>query len=92
MGTDARVIPNSNFTKDTGYTERRELGTILNGNQHRSVKTSDTYQIVIRHHLGENCSYFWNKMLIQLLVNLQNSVDFITEYDDTTISVRLKVK
>jgi len=92
MGTDARVITNSNFSKDTGYTEGKELSTILNANKHKSVKTSDTYQIVIRHHLGENCSYFWNKMLIQLLENLQNSVDFITEYDDTTISIRLKVK
>lgn len=92
MGTDARVITNNNFTKDTGYTEGKELSTIFNRNQHRSVKASDTYQIVIRHHLGENCSYFWNKMLIQLLGKLQKSVDFITEYDDTTISIRLKLK
>lgn len=82
MGTEARVITTSNFTKDAGYNERRELSKILN-------YSSDTFWIIIRHNLGENCSYFWNKMFIQFLGNLQNSVDFITEYDsDHIIPIR----
>ena len=31
MGTDARVITTSNFTKDAGYKERKDLSAILNG-------------------------------------------------------------
>jgi hypothetical protein len=42
--------------------------------------------------MGVNYSYFWNKMFLQFLGLLQNSVDVMTEYDETTISIRLKVK
>lgn len=42
----------------------------------------DTFWIVIRHNLGVNYSYFWNKMFLQFLGLLQNSVDVMTEYDE----------
>jgi hypothetical protein len=68
MGTDARVITTSNFTKDASYNEMKELSTILNySDSVNIINTSDTFWIVIRHNSGENCSYFWNKMFIQFL-------------------------
>jgi hypothetical protein len=93
MGTEARVITTSNFTKDTGYKEGTELSKILNySNGSSGINTSDTFWIVIRHNFGENCSYFWNRTFIQFLENLKKTVDFVTDYDGTTISIRLKVK
>jgi hypothetical protein len=94
MGTEARVITISNFTKDTDYKEGRKLSKILNYSDGESGinYTSIKVWIIIRHNLGENCSYFWNRMFIQFLGNLKDSVDFITEYDGTTISIRLKAK
>lgn len=42
MGTDARVIINSNFTKDAGYNEGKDLSAILNYSEDVSgIKTSD---------------------------------------------------
>jgi hypothetical protein len=92
MGTDARVITTNNFKKDAGYNERKELRTALNSSDTTSGinNASIPFWIIIRHNLGANYSYFWNKMFIQFLGNLQNSVDFSTKYDDTTISIRLK--
>ena len=96
LGTDARIISNSNFTKDSRYRERREMSTILNHSDNvsgsNSNNTFDSFWIIIRHNLGVNCSYFWNKMFIKFLGYIHDSVDFVTEYDDTTISIRLKVK
>jgi len=86
MGTDARVVTISNFTKDAGYNEGKELSTIS------EINTSDAFWVVIRHNLGKNYSYFWNNMFIKFLGLLQNSVDFTTEFDETTISIRLKIK
>ncbi len=92
-GTDARVITTSNFTKDAGYNEGKDLSEILNSSEDVSgINTSDNLWIVIRHNLGDNYSYFWNNMLIKFLDLLQDSVDFTTEYDETTIAIRLKVK
>ncbi|MGC2386738.1 MAG: hypothetical protein WA460_06645 [Nitrososphaeraceae archaeon] len=48
--------------------------------------------IVIRHNLGKNFSYFWNQMFLRFFEPLQDQVDIVTEYDDTTISIRLKEK
>ena len=93
MGTDARVITTSNYTKDAGYTEGKDLSAILNESDDVSgIKISDTFWVVIRHNLGDNYSYFWNNMFIKFLGLLQNSVDFTTEYDETTIAIRLMVK
>jgi hypothetical protein len=93
MGTDARVIITSNLTKGASYDEMKDLSTILSysdGVSGGGVNTSDTFWIVIRHNLGVNCSYFWNKMFIQFFTLISKSVDFITEYDETTISIRLR--
>ena len=93
MGTDARVITTSNLTKDAGYNEEKDLSTIFNyGEDVSRINTSGTFWLVVRHNLGKNYSYFWNNMFIKFLGLLQNSVDFTTEYDETTISIRLKVK
>ena len=74
----------------------KEMGTILSHSDNvggiNINNTSDSFWIIIRHNLGANCSYFWNKMFIQFLGYIHDSVDFVTEYDDTTISIRLKVK
>jgi len=83
MGTDARVVTTSNFTKDAGYNEGKDLSAIS------EINTSDAFWVVIRHNLGKNYSYFWNNMFIKFLGLLQNSVDFTTEFDETTISIRL---
>jgi hypothetical protein len=48
--------------------------------------------IVIRHRLGENFSYFWNRMFIHIFELLKDRVDIKTEYNVTTISIRLKEK
>jgi hypothetical protein len=93
MGTDARVITTSNFPKDSGYKEGKESSTIFEyGEGVRSIKASDTFQVVIRHNLGENCSYFWNKMFTHFFSRLRDPIEYTIEYDETTISVRLKVK
>ena len=65
----------------------------LMGTDARIITTEqkDTW-IVIRHNLGKNFSYFWNQMFIHLFEPLQDQVDIVTEYDDTTISIRLKEK
>ena len=85
-----KIIP-SNFTKNVGYNEGKDLSTILNDSEDSGIKTSDVFWIVIRHNLGENYSYFWNNMFIKFL-ELSRTLDFTTEYDETTISIRLKVR
>jgi hypothetical protein len=94
MGTDARVITPSNITDVSSYIEMEELGTIINYNDGVSGinDTSDIFWIVIRHNLGVNYSYFWNKMFLQFLGLLQSTVNIMTEYDETTISIRLKMR
>jgi hypothetical protein len=95
MGTDARVIKTNSFNKDSSFDEIEKKGTVINYTDKLSgidKNTSNPFWIIIRHNLGANYSYFWNKMLIQFLRNLQNSIEFTTKYDDTTISIRLKVK
>ncbi len=96
MGTDARVITTSKLTRDADYDEMEELSSIVNSssssNRTNYNKTPDNFWVIIRHNLGVNCSYFWNRMFTQFLENLQDSVDFRTEYDETTISIRLKKK
>ena len=93
MGTDARVIATSNFTKDAGYKESKELSTIRYGNLSGvNTTTSEAFQILIRHNLGENCSYFWNKMFTRFFTPLRNSIEYKIEYDESMISIRLKGK
>lgn len=93
MGTDARVLTTSNFAKDSGYKEGKESSTIFDYDKGiRSIKASDTFQVVIRHNMGENCSYFWNKMFNQFFTSLRDSIEYKIEYDKTMIRIRLKVK
>ena len=94
MGTDARVVIDTRVvTKDAGFNEGKDLSAILNHSGDISgIKASDSFWVVIRHNLGKNYSYFWNNMFIKFLGLLQNSVDFTTEFDETTISIRLKIK
>jgi hypothetical protein len=96
MGTDARVITTSKLTRDANYDEMEELSSIVSSssssNRTNYNKTPDNFWVIIRHNLGVNCSYFWNRMFTQFLENLKDSVDFRTEYDETTISIRLKKK
>jgi hypothetical protein len=93
MGTDARVLTNSNFAKDSGYMEGKESSTIFDYSEGvKSIKPSDTLQVVIRHNMGENCSYFWDKMFNQFFTSLRDSIEYKIEYDETMIRIRLKVK
>jgi hypothetical protein len=93
MGTDARIITTSNFAKDSGYKEGKESSTIFGYDKGiKSIKASDTFQVVIRHNMGENCSYFWNRMFNQFFTPLGDSIEYKIEYDETMISIRLKVK
>ena len=94
MGTDARVVIDTRVvTKDAGFNEGKDLSAILNHSGDISgIKASDSFWVVIRHNLGKNYSYFWNNMFIKFLGLLQNSVDFTTEFDETTISIRLKIE
>jgi hypothetical protein len=68
-----------------------KISKYLMGTDARIITTQqNNIWIVIRHNLGENFSYFWNQMLLRFFELLQDYVDSITEYDDTTISIRLK--
>ena len=73
-------------------TIRKGRDLIVDNNYKYVNSSSSTFWIVIRHNLGENYSYFWNKMFLELFAFLQSSVDVVTEYDETTISIRLKEK
>jgi hypothetical protein len=91
MGTDVRVITSSNFAKGSGYRGGKELSTIPDGNE-GIIKSSDTFQVVLRHNMGENCSYFWNRMFNQFFTRLRDFIEYKIEYDETMISIRLKVR
>jgi hypothetical protein len=93
MGTDARIIKTTSSTRDIGDSNKKEWSIAVDDYKNvGSSDTSNTFWVVIRHNLGENYSYFWNKMFLQFFALLQGSVDVITEYDETTISVRLREK
>jgi hypothetical protein len=63
------------------------------GTDARIIRTQQkNIWVVIRHNLGENYSYFWNQMFLHFFALLQRYVDVMTEYDETTISIRLKEK
>ena len=47
MGTDARVVTGSDYTKDAGYNEVKDLSAILNHSEDvRGIKKSDAFWIV----------------------------------------------
>jgi hypothetical protein len=96
MGVDARIISTTKNSKDVGDDDNNnKKGQSLivdDDDDYKNVSSNSTFWIVIRHNLGENYSYFWNKMFLEFFAFLQSSVDVITEYDETTISIRLKEK
>ena len=81
------------FTLESALNSLSRVSKYLMGTDARIIITEqkDTW-IVIRHNLGKNFSYFWNQMFTHFFEQLQNQVDIVTEYDDTTISIRLKEK
>jgi hypothetical protein len=81
------------FNLESALNSVSKASKYLMGTDPRIITTEqkDTW-IVIRHNLGKNFSYFWNQMFIRLFEPLQDKVDIVTEYDDTTISIRLKEK
>jgi hypothetical protein len=81
------------FTLESALNSLSRVSKYLMGTDARIITTEqkDTW-IVIRHNLGKNFSYFWNQMFTHFFEQLQNQVDIVTEYDDTTISIRLKEK
>jgi hypothetical protein len=61
------------------------------GTDARIIRTQqNNIWVVIRHNMGKNYSYFWNQMFLHFFALLQDYVDVMTEYDETTISIRLK--
>jgi hypothetical protein len=68
-----------------------KISKYLLGTDARIIATQqNNIWIVMRHNLGVNFSYFWNQMFLHFFELLQDYVDCITEYDETTISIRLK--
>jgi hypothetical protein len=96
MGTDARIINTINSTNDIGDSNKKGQSMIADDYYKKNVSSSNsrsnTFWVVIRHNLGENYSYFLSKMFLQFFALLDNPVNVMTEYDETTISVRLKEK
>ncbi|MFY9565609.1 MAG: hypothetical protein WAQ29_04605 [Nitrososphaeraceae archaeon] len=81
------------FNLESALNSVSKVSKYLMGTDARIITTQQRNTwIVIRHNLGENFSYFWNQMFIHLFEPLQDQVDIVTEYDDTTISIRLKEK
>jgi hypothetical protein len=70
-----------------------KISKYLMGTEARIITTQqNNIWIVIRHNLGKNFSYFWNQMFLHFFELLQDYVDSTTEYNETTISIRLKEK
>jgi hypothetical protein len=70
-----------------------KISKYLLGTEARIITTQQNdIWIVIRHNMGENFSYFWNQMFLHFVEQRQHYVDVMTEYDETTISIRLKEK
>jgi hypothetical protein len=81
------------FNLESAINSVSKIGKYLMGTDVRIITTQQRNTwIVIRHNLGENFSYFWNQMFIHFFGLLQDQIDIVTDYDDTTISIRLKEK
>jgi hypothetical protein len=81
------------FNLESALDSISKASKYLMGTDERIITTQqkETW-IVIRHNLGENFSYFWNQMFIHIFELLKDQVDIKTEYDKTTVSIRLKEK
>jgi hypothetical protein len=81
------------FNLESALNSVSKVSKYLMGTDARIITTEQKNTwIVIRHNLGKNFSYFWNQIFIHFFEPLQDQIDIITEYDDTTISIRLKEK
>jgi hypothetical protein len=81
------------FNLESALNSVSKVSKYLMGTDARIITTQQKNTwIVIRHNLGKNFSYFWNRMFIHFFELPQDQVDITTEYDDTTISIRLKEK
>jgi hypothetical protein len=81
------------FNLESALNSVSKVSKYLMGTDARIITTQQKNTwIVIRHNLGENFSYFWNRMFMHFFGLLQDQIDIITDYDDTTISIRLKEK
>jgi hypothetical protein len=79
------------FNFESALNSVSKISKYLMGTDARIVTTQQkNIWIVIRHNMGENFSYFWNRIFIHFFGLLQDQADIVTEYDDTTISIRLK--
>lgn len=74
MGTEARIIK-IHEDEDIEKAEK---------------KISGIHWVVIRHNLGVNYSYFWDRMFIRFFENFD--FDVMIEYDETTIAIRIKTR
>lgn len=81
------------FNLESALNSVSKISKYLMGTDARIIRTQqNNIWIVIRHNLGVNFSYFWNQMLLHFFGQLQDYVYSMTEYDETTISIRLKEK
>jgi hypothetical protein len=81
------------FNLESALNSVSKVSKYLMGTDARIITTEQKNTwIVIRHNLGKNFSYFWNQMFTHFFEPLQDQVDIVTEYDDTTISIRLNEK
>jgi hypothetical protein len=81
------------FNLESSLNSVSKVSKYLMGTDARIITTEQKNTwIVIRHNLGKNFSYFWNQIFIHFFEPLRDQIDIITEYDDTTISIRLKEK
>ena len=84
-------------TLELNFDRRLEVVTAglpgeFSGLLQNKISREDALIVMDFHNLGKNFSYFWNRMFIRFFESLQDQVDIVTEYDDTTISIRLKEK
>ena len=81
------------FNLESALNSVSKASKYLMGTDARIITTQQRNTwIVIRHNLGNNFSYFWNQMFLHFFELLQDYVDSTTEYNETTISIRLKEK
>ncbi|HEX5976021.1 MAG TPA: hypothetical protein VFY68_02025 [Nitrososphaeraceae archaeon] len=81
------------FNLESALNSVSKISKYLMGTDARIIRTQqNNIWIVIRHNLGVNFSYFWNQMLLHFFGQLQDYVYSMTEYDETTVSIRLKEK
>jgi hypothetical protein len=90
---DAVRLLGGEFNLGSAINAVSKISKYLMGTDARVIATEQKNTwIVMRHNLGLNVSYFWNQMFIHFFRLLQDEIDIMTEYDDTTISIRIKEK